>query len=337
LARYSRILGTGKAVPARVVTNDDLAKIVETSDAWITERTGIKERRFLEEGRVTSDLCAEAALGACRAAEIDATTLDCIIVCTVTPDSPLPATAVTVQQKIGARCAAFDMAAACAGFIYGMAVADAFIRAGSMKRVLVIGVEVLSRTIDMSDRNTCILFGDGAGAAVLGAVEGPPAIEGKHDSSVRGVLSTHLYADGAQAGLLNIPCGGTAIPPTPEALARREHYVKMQGKAVFTHAVKNISRAALTALEHNHHTAEDVDVVVAHQANLRILEGVSERVQIPLDRFFLNIHKYGNTSSASIPIALDEAVQAGRVKAGDLVLMAALGAGFSWGSALVRM
>ena len=323
----SRILGTGKAVPNRVVTNDDLAKIVETSDAWITERTGIKERRFLEEGRVTSDLCAEAALGACKSAEIDPANLDCIIVCTVTPDSPLPATAVIVQQKIGAKCPAFDMAAACAGFIYGMAVGDAFIRAGTMKRVLVIGVEVLSRTIDMSDRNTCILFGDGAGAAVLGPADGDG----------RGILSTHIYADGAQAGLLNIPGGGTAIPPSVESLARRDQYVKMQGKAVFTHAVKNISRASMTALEANGVKAEDVDVVVAHQANLRILEGVADRCQLPLSKFFLNIHKYGNTSSASIPIALDEAVRAGRVQPGNLVLMAALGAGFSWGSALVRM
>jgi 3-oxoacyl-[acyl-carrier-protein] synthase-3 len=337
MALYSRILGTGKAVPARVVTNDDLAKIVDTSDAWIRERTGIRERRFLEEGRVTSDLCAEAALAACRAAEVDPAALDCIIVCTVTPDMPMPATAVAVQQKIGAHCAAFDVSAACAGFIYGISIGDAFVRAGSMKRVLVIGVEVLSRIIDMSDRNTCILFGDGAGAAVLGAVDGPPAVDGRHDPALHGILSTHLFADGAQAGLLNIPCGGTAIPPTPEALARREQFIKMQGKAVFTHAVKNISRASMTALEHNHYTAKDVDLVVAHQANLRILEAVSDRVQIPLERFFLNIHKYGNTSAASIPIALDEAIQAGRVKSGDLLLMAALGAGLSWGSALVRM
>jgi 3-oxoacyl-[acyl-carrier-protein] synthase-3 len=203
-----------------------------------------------------------------------------------------------------------------------------------MKRVLVIGVEVLSRTIDMTDRNTCILFGDGAGAVVLGGCDGPAD---KRDAAVRGILSTHIYADGAQANLLNIPCGGTAMPPTPEALARRDQYVKMQGKAVFTHAVKNISRASTTALEHNRFGAEEVDVVVAHQANLRILEGVADRVGIPLSKFFLNIHKYGNTSSASIPIALDEAVRAGRVQPGQLVLMAALGAGFSWGSALVRM
>jgi 3-oxoacyl-[acyl-carrier-protein] synthase-3 len=208
-----------------------------------------------------------------------------------------------------------------------MSVGDAFIRAGTMKRVLVIGVEVLSRSIDMSDRNTCILFGDGAGAVVLGPSDGDG----------RGILSTHIYADGAQANLLSIPCGGTAMPPTAEALQRRDQYVKMQGKAVFTHAVKNISRASMTALEANGVTAEQVDIVVAHQANLRILEGVADRCQLPLSKFFLNIHKYGNTSSASIPIALDEAMRDGRVQPGNLVLMAALGAGFSWGSALVRM
>ena len=334
MAIRTRILGTGKALPSRVVTNADLAKIVETSNEWIVERTGIEERRFLEEGRTTSDLCAEAAMIACRAAEVDPTALDCIIVCTITPDSPLPATAVTVQQKIGANCAAFDMAAACAGFIYGLSVGDAYIRSGTMKRVLVIGVEVLSRVSDMTDRNTCILFGDGAGAVILGASEGP---EDSKDRNARGVLSTHIFADGAQAPLLNIPNGGTTHPLTAENIGDRGQYIKMQGKAVFTHAVKNISRASVIALEHNGYTAAEVDVVVAHQANLRILEGVANRTGLPLAKFFLNIHKYGNTSSASIPIALDEAVRAGRIQPGQLVLMAALGAGFSWGSALVRM
>ncbi len=334
MVRRTRILGTGRGGPLAVVTNDDLAKIVETSNEWIVARTGIEERRFLEDGRVTSDLCTEAALLACQQADIAPDALDCIIVCTVTPDSPLPATAVIVQQKIGARCPAFDIAAACAGFIYGMGVADAFIRAGTMKHVLVIGVEVLSRSINMADRNTCILFGDGAGAAVLGPVDGP---DDAHSPEARGVLSTHLYADGAQAPLLGIACGGTAMPASPEAFARGDQFVKMQGKAVFTHAVKNISRASIAALEHNGFGAADVDVVVAHQANLRILEAVAERVHIPLAKFVLNIHRYGNTSSASIPIALDEAVREGRVKPGQLVLMSALGAGLSWGSALVRM
>ena len=243
----------------------------------------------------------------------------------------MPAVAVTVQQKIGAGpCAAFDLSEACAGFIYGMSVADAFIRMGQFKRVLVIGVEILSRIIDWTDRNTCVLFGDGAGAALLVPVE---VAEGEE----RGILSTHIFADGAGVPFLQIPAGGSLLPTSEKTVAAKQHLVKMQGKPIFTNAVKNISRASQIALEANGKQPGDVDRVVAHQANLRILEGVSERVGIGLDRFYLNIHRYGNTSSASIPIALDEAVREGQVKAGDLVLMAALGAGLSWGSALVRM
>jgi 3-oxoacyl-[acyl-carrier-protein] synthase-3 len=321
----SRIAGTGRAVPDKVVTNDDLSKLVATNDEWIQARTGIRERRVLEEGRVTSDLAAEAGRRACATAELDPAELDCIICCTVTPDMPLPAVAVTVQQKLGASCAAFDMAAACAGFIYGLSVGDALIKSGTMKRVLVIGVEVLTRVLDWTDRNTCVLFGDGAGAVVL-----------VPSSDERGVLSTHLFADGSTAHLLNIPAGGTAEPASTKSIEARHHFVKMQGKPVFTHAVKNISRASQIALEANGLTVEDIDWVVAHQANLRILEGVAERVGIPLSKFYLNIHKYGNTSSASIPIALDEAVREGKIKTGELLLFSALGAGLSWGSAVVR-
>jgi 3-oxoacyl-[acyl-carrier-protein] synthase-3 len=230
-----------------------------------------------------------------------------------------------VQQKMGARCPAFDLAAACAGFIYGLAVGDAFVRAGQFKRVLVVGVEVLSRVTDWSDRNTCVLFGDGAGAAVLVPSE-----------SERGILSTHLFADGAQAGILNIPGGGVLEPASAKTVEGKRHFIKMAGKQVFTHAVKNIARASQIALEANGVGVDQVDCVVAHQANLRILEGVAERLGMPLAKFYLNIHKYGNTSSASIPIALDEAARQGRVKAGDLLLLSALGAGLSWGSALVR-
>jgi 3-oxoacyl-[acyl-carrier-protein] synthase-3 len=321
----ARIAGTGKAVPSRVVTNDDLAKIVETSDEWIQARSGIRERRFLEEGRTTSDLAAEAGLLACQTAEISPKELDLIICATISPDMPLPAVAVSVQQKMGAFCPAFDMAAACAGFIYGLSLGDAFIRGGNFKKVLVIGVEVLSRSMDMQDRNTCVLFGDGAGAAVL--------VPSDND---RGILSTHIYADGSLMPLLNIPAGGTAEPASVKSIEARRHYIKMQGKPVFTHAVKKISEASLTALEKNGVSADQIDCVVAHQANLRILESVAERCKLPLEKFYLNIHKYGNTSSASIPIALDEAVREGRVKPGDMLLFAALGAGLSWGSALVK-
>jgi 3-oxoacyl-[acyl-carrier-protein] synthase-3 len=310
-----------------VRTNDDLARMVETSDDWIRERTGIRERRILEDGRTTSDLAAEAGRRACETAEIDPREVDCCIVATISPDMPMPAVAVTVQQKIGlgAQGPAFDVSAACAGFIYGMSIADAFIKTGQFKKVLVIGVEILSRVVDWTDRNTCVLFGDGAGAALFVPTD-----------DERGILSTHIFADGAGVPFLNIPGGGSAEPTTLATVEAKRHFVKMQGKPVFTHAVKNISAAAKTALDANGKTADDVDVVVAHQANLRILEGVAERVSIPLERFYLNIHKYGNTSSASIPIALDEAAREGRVKPGDLILMAALGAGLSWGSALVR-
>jgi 3-oxoacyl-[acyl-carrier-protein] synthase-3 len=326
--RRARIAGTGRATPDKVMTNDDLAKIVATSDEWVTERTGIKQRRILEPGRSTSDLASDAGRRACETAEIDPKEVDCVIVATISPDMPMPAVAVTVQQKIGLgpQCAAFDISAACAGFIYGMSIANSFIVSGQFKKVLVIGVEILSRVLDWSDRNTCVLFGDGAGAALFVA----------HEGEDRGILSTHLFADGSGMPYLNIPAGGSLEPTSPATVEAKRHYVKMQGKPVFTHAVKNISAAAKTALDANGKTAADVDVVVAHQANLRILEGVAERVQVPLEKFYLNIHKYGNTSSASIPIALDEAAREGRVKPGDLVLMAALGAGLSWGSALVR-
>ena len=323
----ARIAGTGKSVPDKVVTNDELSKTLDTTDEWIVARSGIRERRYLEEGRTTSDLAAEAGRRACQTAEISPSELDLIICATISPDMPLPAVAVTVQQKMGASCAAFDLAAACAGFIYGLSVGDAFVRAGSFKKVLVIGVEVLSRLMDPTDRNTCVLFGDGAGAVVL--VPSP-----KDDE--RGILSTHLFADGAQMPLLNIPAGGIAEPASVKTLEARRHFIKMQGKPVFTHAVKNISKASQIALEHNHVTGADVDCVVAHQANLRILEGVAERCGLPIEKFYLNIQRYGNTSSASIPIALDEAVREGRIKTGDLLLFAALGAGLSWGSALVR-
>ncbi|MCU1280480.1 MAG: 3-oxoacyl-[acyl-carrier-protein] synthase [bacterium] len=326
--RRARIAGTGRATPDKVLTNDDLSKMVATSDEWIAERTGIRQRRILEEGRTTSDLASLAGKRACETAEIDPSEVDCIICATISPDMPMPAVAVTVQQKLGAKpgSASFDISAACAGFIYGMSIADSFIKTGMFKRVLVIGVEILSRLVDWTDRNTCVLFGDGAGAALLVP----------HDGDDRGILSTHLFADGAGMPFLNIPGGGSAEPTTIKTVEAKRHLVKMQGKAVFTHAVKNISAAAKTALESNDKTAADVDMVVAHQANLRILEAVAERIGMPIEKFYLNIHKYGNTSSASIPIALDEAAREGKVKPGDLLLMAALGAGLSWGSALVR-
>jgi 3-oxoacyl-[acyl-carrier-protein] synthase-3 len=307
----TRILGTGRGVPPKVLTNHDLEKIVDTSDTWIAERTGIRERRVLDESLDASDLSAEAARNALAAAEVRAADLDAIIVGTVTPDMPMPASAVLVQKKIGAgTCPAFDLSAACAGFIYGLTIADAMVRTGGYRRILVIGVEVLTRVLDWTDRNTCVLFGDGAGAVIVGPEDGD-----------RGILSTHIQADGTGWEHLYQPLGGK---------------VKMAGRAVFSQAVKNISSSCLHTLEQNKMTAADVDLVVAHQANLRILEAVAQRCGLPMSKFYLNIHKYGNTSSASIPIALDEAVRDGTVKPGMNVLMCALGAGLSWGSAMCR-
>jgi 3-oxoacyl-[acyl-carrier-protein] synthase III len=324
----SRISGTGHYAPARVLTNQDLERMVDTSDEWIVERTGIRQRHLAAEGETTSDMASRAAMAALEAAGLSAKDLDLIIVATVTPDMPLPATAVFVQQKIGARndCPAFDIAAACAGFIYGMSIADRFLATGAARHVLVVGVELLSRVINWKDRTTCVLFGDGAGAAVLSRAE----------DDGRGLLSTHLYADGSQANALHIPAGGSARPASHATVDAGLHLVHMTGQDVFKYAVRALSSASLTALEANGIAREQVRWVIPHQANLRIIEAVAKRVGIELDRFVLNIERYGNTSSASIPIALDEASRAETIKPGDLVLMCALGAGFAWGSALIR-
>jgi 3-oxoacyl-[acyl-carrier-protein] synthase III len=328
----TRIIGTGRGVPPHVMTNGDLMKMVDTSDAWIVERTGIRERHILDKGLAASDLGTEAAREACRKAGVDPATVDCIIVGTVTGDCPFPSTATFIQKKLGAMpggCA-FDLSAACAGFIYGLSIGDAFIRRGQFKRVLVIGVEILSRIVDWTDRGTCVLFGDGAGAVLLMAEE---TTEGRHQ---RGVLSTHLYADGALTDILLQPAGGSREPLTPEAIAEKRNFVKMNGREVYKHAVRNMAAASKAALDANGFVPDDVSCVVAHQANLRIIEGVAERVGIPLERFFINIGRYGNTSSASVPTALDEALELGKIKDGDLLLFSALGGGLAWASAAVR-
>ena len=324
----ARISGTGKYVPTRVRTNADLEKFVDTSDAWILARTGIRERRVAADGELTSDMASAAAREALSAAGLEATDLDLIIVCTVTPDMPLPSTAMFVQRKIGARadCPGFDLGAACAGFLYGLSVAVQFVSAGAAKHVLVVGVELLSRVVDWTDRGTCILFGDGAGAVVVSA---------SRDDG-RGILSTHLFADGSLAEVLNIPGGGSAHPTTHETVTAGMHLVHMVGSEIFKVAVKNLAAASLVALEANGLSADQIDWVVPHQANLRILDVVAKRCGIPMERFFLNIERYGNTSSASIPIALDEAVRGGHVKRGQTVLLCALGGGIAWGSALLR-
>ncbi len=324
----TRIVGTGSYVAEGVLTNADLEKLVDTSDEWIVERTGIRERRIAKDGIATSDMAAQAVLNGLDMAGLKPDDLDMIICGTVTPDRPLPATAAYVQHKIGAKnnCPSFDIAAACAGSIYGLSIADSFIRGGQAKNVAVIGVELLSRVLDFEDRNTCVLFGDGAGAFIL---RGDTAEN-------RGILSTHKFTDGSLANILKIPAGGSAMPASKQTVTDRLHYVHMEGREVYRYAVRYLADAAKAAIAANDFSAEDVDIVVAHQANMRILEAVSKRVSIPLDKFILNLERFGNTSSASIPIALDEGVRAGRVNEGDLMLMIALGGGISWGSALLR-
>jgi 3-oxoacyl-[acyl-carrier-protein] synthase-3 len=330
----SRILGTGHYLPPIVRTNHDLEKMVDTSDAWITERTGIKERRIAPDGVVTSDMATAAAKNALDAAGVKAEDIDMIIVGTVTGDMPMPATAAFVQQKIGAgNCPAFDLSAACAGFVYGLSIADQFIRGGAMKNVLVIGVELLSRVVNWEDRTTCVLFGDGAGAVVLGRNDDADA----NASKPRGVLSTAIHTDGSLATSLWIPGGGSVRPASREVIDEKLHKVAMKGQDIFKVAVRNLYSASKNALDAAGMTNADIDWVCAHQANLRIINQVVTRLEVPDEKVLLNIDRVGNTSSASIPILLDENVRAGKIKKGDTVLMCALGAGISWGSALVRM
>jgi 3-oxoacyl-[acyl-carrier-protein] synthase III len=327
----AKIIGTGHYTPARVLTNAELEKMVDTSDAWITERTGIKERRIAEKGELTSDMAAEAARRALAKAGITADQLDMIIVGTISGDMPMPSCAAFVQQKIGAKhCPAFDLSAACAGFIYGLSIADKFVRTGAARYVLVVGVELLSRILNWDDRGTCVLFGDGAGAVVVG-----PTTE-EESNAGRGILATHIFTDGALAPALLIPGGGSKEPFSAEVLEKKRHLVHMTGQDVFKAAVRYLASASKAALASVGLDPKELDWVVAHQANMRILEAVSNRLEIPMSRFYVNIHKYGNTSSASIPIALDEAVTEGKIQQGQTVLMCALGAGISWGSALIR-
>jgi 3-oxoacyl-[acyl-carrier-protein] synthase-3 len=275
---------------------------------------------------------AQAGRRACEAAGIDPSTIDCVICATISADMPLPSCAVYVQRKVGAAAhgPAFDLSAACGGFLYGMAVAEGLLRSGMYKRILLCGVEVLSGYVNWQDRGTCVLFGDGAGAAVLSLASDEEMAEG------RGVLSVHLFADGAQAEALCIPGGGSLYPTSAQTLADGKHFIHMQGKVIFTHAVRNLASACQAALSSQGLKASDMDLIVAHQANLRILEGVAQRLGVTMERFYINIDRYGNTSSASVPIALDEAVRDGRIRRGDRLLFCALGAGLAWGAAVVR-
>lgn len=325
----SRIAGTGSYTPEHVVTNEDLEKIVDTSDEWITERTGIKERRHVAPNEATSDIALKASQAALAAAGLSPADLDMIIVGTVTGDRPLPACAAYLQKKLGcSQVPSFDVAAACAGFLYSMSIGDQFIRTGAAKNVLAVGAESLSRITNFKDRNTCVLFGDGAGAVVLQRTA-PDAVEA--------LLSTKLYTDSTLTESLLIPAGGSLEPLTAATLETGRDKVYMAGQDIFKVAVKNLTSASKSAIEQAGLTASDIDWVVPHQANLRILSQVAARLKIPVERFVLNLERYGNTSSASIPLALDEAIRDGRIKSGQTVLMCALGAGISWASALARI
>jgi 3-oxoacyl-[acyl-carrier-protein] synthase-3 len=321
----ARIAGTGSYAPVKVLTNTDLEGMVATSDEWIRERTGIRERRIAGAGEACSDLAVQAGRRALAAAELGATELDMILVATCTGDYPLPATACLVQHQLGAtKAAACDLAAACCGFVYALSVADAYVKTG-LRHVLVIGSEVMSAITDWTDRNTCVLFGDGAGAAVVSASDGE-----------RGILSTHLRSDGNLCELIAVPGGGSRTPPSEKVIAERMQYIKMKGNEAFKVAVRTLEEIARETLAANQLRVEDLDLYVPHQANVRILNAVSDRLGLPKEKVMLNLDRYGNTSAASIPIALDEAVRAGRIKDGSLVMLGAFGAGLTWASALIR-
>lgn len=307
--------------------------MVDTSDAWIVERTGIRQRRLAPDGMVTSDMAAEAARQALASAEVRPEDLDLILVATVTPDVPMPATAVFVQEKIGAgKCPAMDLSAACAGFIFGLSMADAMIRTGAVRRVLLVGVELLSRVVDWTDRTTCVLFGDGAGAVVLG-----PANGAESRGRARGIHSVRMNTDGAMARSLVIPAGGSALRVTPEVQRDRLDKIQMKGQDVFKMAVKSLQGSSQAALDAEGMTGADLDWICPHQANLRIIDLAVAKLGLSSDKMLVNIDRVGNTSSASIPILFDESVRAGKVRPGDRVLMCALGAGISWGSAVLTV
>ncbi|PKM47720.1 MAG: 3-oxoacyl-ACP synthase [Firmicutes bacterium HGW-Firmicutes-8] len=320
------IVGTGVYLPETVLTNAELEKTVDTSDEWIRSRSGICERRIINEGEATSDIACRAARMAVQDAGISLQEVDAIVVATVTPDMLFPSTACLVQNGLGLnRVAAFDVGAGCSGFVYAMGIGSQFIKTGMYNTVLVIGAESLSRIINWQDRNTCVLFGDGAGAAVL-----RPVPEGF------GILSLDLGADGSGADLLKLPAGGSRMPVTHENCCSTDHYLNMSGREVFKFAVKIIGESALNALEKAGLDKKDVDCFIPHQANIRIIEAAVRRLNLPMDKVFVNVQKYGNTSAASIPVAVHEAVAEGRIKRGDIVVLVGFGAGLTWGASVIK-
>lgn len=324
--RDVHIIGTGSYTPDRVLTNQDLEQIVDTSDEWITSRTGIKERRISDPATPSSFLATQAAKRALEAAGITGQDLDQIVVGTVTGDRTFPSTACILQDNLGAdRAHAFDISAACAGFVYGLSVGKSSIESGMAKTVLVVGVESLSKIVNWTDRNTCVLFGDAAGAVVLRST-GEPG----------GILATRLHSDGSLVHLLEMPAGGSLMPPSHETVDRRLHTIHMSGNDVFKHAVRAMESVAVEALDAAGRKPEDLTLLVPHQANYRIIDATARRLGLPMEKVFVNLDRYGNTSSASIPLALDEARRTGRIQKGDLVEMVTFGGGFTWAAAVVE-
>lgn len=320
------IIGTGSYASEKVLTNFDLEKMVDTSDQWIRERTGIERRHILEPDKTNSDQAAIAAERAIEDAGLKAKDIDCILVATISPDSFFPSTACGVQDKIHAKnAAAMDISAACSGFLYGIILADSLIRSGQYQNVLVIGSEVLSRFTDWEDRSTCVLFGDGAGAVVMTASDGN-----------RGVLSSFMKSDGHLGRLLYLPGGGSTHPATHETVDQHLHTIRMEGREVFKHAVRTMVDAATHSLEKAGVHSDEIDLLIPHQANVRIIDAIKERLKLPDEKVFVNVQEYGNTSAASIPLALDQARREGRLKTGDKMLLVAFGGGFTWASSLVQ-
>jgi 3-oxoacyl-[acyl-carrier-protein] synthase-3 len=320
------ILGTGSELPSKVITNADLAKLVDTSDEWITTRTGIKERRVLEEGKGNADMAYRAAVRALEDAALEPKDVEAIIMGTVTPDYPFPSSACVLEDMLGARGAfSFDVNAACSGFLNALAIADSFIRAGRIKNALVLGSDALSRLLNWQDRSTCILFGDGAGAVVVGA---------SHNGN--GVLSVRLRTDGSYVKQLYVPAGGSLKPADLEAVKAKENTITMNGKEVFKVAVRAMEDISREALKEAGVCIGEVSLVIPHQANRRIIKALAERLGVPMEKVIVNLEKYGNTSAASIPVALDEARRAGRIRSGDIVLLNAFGAGFAWAAAVIK-
>jgi len=319
---YAHITGWGMSVPEPVLTNEDLERMVETSDEWIVERTGIRERRIARTGEFPSDLAAEAAVRALQVANLKPTDIDLIICATSTPEHLFPATACLIQDRIGAdRAGAFDLLAACTGFIFALNMAAQSIRSGSIRAALVVGTETLSRFVDYTDRNTCILFGDGAGAFVLQASDRPG-----------GVLSAVMHSDGSGGELLSLPAGGSRHPASGETVRDGKHYIHMDGKEVFRFATRVMAQATREALQTAGLTIEQIDLVIPHQANARIIDAAARGLKLPMEKFYVNLDRYGNTSTASIPMAAVEAVETGKLKPGDKVVFVGFGAGLTWGA-----